>query len=204
MSADRGDTGRPAVFLDRDGTLIEEVGYLSAPAQIVLYPWTVSAIRALNDAGFRVVLVTNQAGVARGYFDEATVARVHRHLAGVLEAGGAFLDAYYYCPHHPDGTVAPYAGACACRKPAQGMIDRAVAELGVDPRRSFTVGDRWLDVALGRGVGAQAILVRTGYGAAEEAQPQDDLVADAIVNNLIDAVAWILTRPLPETPRPPL
>lgn len=203
MSVARGGSGQPAVFLDRDGTLIEEVGYLKTPEQVTLYPWTVSAIGALNRVGFRTVLVTNQAGVARGYFDEESVAQVHRHLAGMLEAGGAFLDAYYYCPHHPDGTVAPYAGACACRKPAQGMIDRAVAELGVDPRRSFTVGDRWLDVAMGRGAGARPILVRTGYGAKEEAQPQDGLTADVIVNNLIDAVAWILTRPLP-APRPPL
>ena len=198
MSAwpDRGPAagGQAAVFLDRDGTLIEDVAYLSRPAQVALYPWTVAAVRSLNRAGFRVVLVTNQSGVARGFFDELAVADVHRHIAGVLEAGGAFLDAYYYCPHHPDGRIVQYAQTCECRKPAQGLVTRAVAELGIDPRQSFVVGDRWRDVALGRGVGARSVLVRTGAGAREESQPQADLSADVVVDNLIEAVGWILTR----------
>jgi D-glycero-D-manno-heptose 1,7-bisphosphate phosphatase len=194
VSAPRSRGSQAAVFLDRDGTLIEDVAYLDRPEKVALYPWSIAAIQALNRAGLRVVLVTNQSGVARGFFDEEMVGVVHRHLALLLEAGGAFLDAYYYCPHHPNGTVAAYTQICACRKPARGLVDRAVAELGVDPSRSFSVGDRWLDVALGRGAGARGVLVRTGFGAAEESQPPADLVADAVVNNLVEAVGWILAQ----------
>ena len=183
---------RSAVFLDRDGTLIKEVGYLDRPERVELFPWTVDAIRALNRAGVRVVMVSNQSGVARGFFDEATVDQVHARIAERLAAGGARVDAYYYCPHHPDGKVAEYARACECRKPGRALVDRAVREFGVDPERSFTVGDRWLDVALARAIGARGILVRTGYGLAEEARPPRGLVADAVVDNLIGAVGWIL------------
>jgi D-glycero-D-manno-heptose 1,7-bisphosphate phosphatase len=181
-----------AVFLDRDGTLIEEVGYLDRPERVALYPWSIAAVQALNRAGLRVVMVTNQSGVARGFFSEAVVEQVHRRIAELLEAGGARIDAYYYCPHHPDGKVARYAHACDCRKPGRGLVDRAEREFGIDPRRSVAVGDRWLDVALARTVGARGVLVRTGYGRGEEARPQTGLVADAIVDNLIEATGWIL------------
>ena len=152
----------PAVFLDRDGTVIEEVGYLDRPERVELFPWTVDAIRALNRAGLRIVIVSNQSGVARGFFSEAIVESVHQRIADLLSPGGAAIDAYYYCPHHPDGTVAAYARVCDCRKPGRALVDRAVRELGVDPQRSFVVGDRWLDVALARTVGARGILLRTG------------------------------------------
>jgi D-glycero-D-manno-heptose 1,7-bisphosphate phosphatase len=183
---------QPAVFLDRDGTIIEEVGYLDRTERVELYPWTIDAIRALNRAGFRTVVLTNQSGVARGFFTEALVDEVHRHIAGLLESGGAHIDAYYYCPHHPDGKVEQYAVRCDCRKPARGLVDRAVRDLGVDPGRSFIVGDRWLDIELARAVGARGALVRTGYGLTEEARPRAPLAADAIVDNLIAAVSWIL------------
>ncbi len=182
------------VFLDRDGTLIEEVGYLDRPGRVALYPWATDAIRALNMAGMRTILVTNQSGVARGFFSEATVDGVHGHIAALLAMGGARIDAYYYCPHHPDGSVSQYARTCDCRKPGRGLVDRAVRELGIDPSRSFTVGDRWLDVALARTVGARGVLVRTGYGADEENRPPAGLEADAGVNNLVEAVSWILER----------
>lgn len=191
----------PAVFLDRDGTLIDEVGYLDRPERVVLYPYSTAAIRALNRAGFRVIMVTNQSGIARGFFDEATVQAVHAHIADLLAAGGAFLDAYYYCPHHPDGRVVPYAGRCECRKPESGLVDRAVRELAVDPARSFAVGDRWLDVELAQNVGARGILVRTGYGALEETRRPAGLAVDAVVNNLVEAVGRILTVTA-DPPRP--
>ncbi len=181
-----------AVFLDRDGTIIEEVGYLDRPERVELYPWTIDAIRALNRAGIRVVVVTNQSGIARGFFTEQALDQVHRRISDALAAGGASIDAYYYCPHHPDGTIAEYARACDCRKPGRGLVDRAVAELGVDPHRSVTVGDRWLDVALAREIGAKGVLVRTGYGAIEEHRAPDGLAADSVVNNLVEAVSWIL------------
>jgi D-glycero-D-manno-heptose 1,7-bisphosphate phosphatase len=183
---------KPAVFLDRDGTLIEDVGYLDRLDRIALFPWTVDAIRALNRGGFIVVVITNQSGVARGFFTEAFVEETHRHLSARLAAGGARIDAYYYCPHHPDGTVAAYRRQCDCRKPASGLVDRAVRELDLDPARSVVVGDKWLDVGLARAAGARGILVRTGTGAAEEARPRPGVSADVIVDNLAGAASWIL------------
>jgi len=185
----------PAVFLDRDGTMIEDVGYLDALDRVELYPWTVDAIRALNRAGLAVIVVTNQSGVARGLFTEAFVEATHRHIEAQLEVGGARVDAYYYCPHHPHGIVDNYSRHCDCRKPEHGMISRAVHDHGLDTTRSFVVGDKWLDVQLGRAVGARALLVRTGSGAAEELRPLDGLEADAIVDNLAAAASWILGQP---------
>lgn len=185
-------TAQAAVFLDRDGTLIKEVGYLDRPERIELYPWSIDSIAALNRAGILVVLATNQSGVARGFFTEHTVAEVHARIADLLAKGGARIDAYYYCPHHPHGSIPAYTRVCECRKPARGLVDRAVRELGVDPQLSFAVGDRWLDVQLARTVGARGVLVRTGYGAMEATRPPDGLSADALVDNLVEAVSWVL------------
>jgi len=192
MTTTQTNGGGAAVFIDRDGTLIEEVGYLDRPERVELFPYSVPAIAALNRAGIRVILVTNQSGVARGFFSEDVVARVHHHIAGLLAEGGARIDAYYYCPHHPDGKLAQYAKRCDCRKPGRGMVDRAVRDLGIVPERSYTVGDRWLDVRLARTVGARGVLVRTGYGLTEESRRPDGLTADAVVDNLVAAVSWIL------------
>ncbi len=183
-----------AVFLDRDGTIIEEVGYLDRPERVEFFPFTIDAVRVLNRAGLAVVMVSNQSGIARGFFSEAVADAVHERMAAMLAAGGARLDAYYYCPHHPDGTVEGFAKVCDCRKPARGLVDRAAAEFGVDPRRSFVVGDRWLDVELARTVGAKGILVRTGYGDMQERRPPQGVNADAVVDNLIAASSWILGR----------
>jgi D-glycero-D-manno-heptose 1,7-bisphosphate phosphatase len=185
---------RPAVFLDRDGTMIEDVGYLDALDRIDYYPWTVDAIRMLNRAGLPVVVVTNQAGIARGFFTDAFVQETHRAIAARLAAGGARVDAYYYCPHHPGGRIPAYAQSCDCRKPGPGMIHQAAKDLGLDPARSFVVGDTWLDIGLARAVGARGILVRTGAGAAWEARPPADLAAAAVVDNLVAAVGWILRQ----------
>jgi D-glycero-D-manno-heptose 1,7-bisphosphate phosphatase len=183
---------RAAVFLDRDGTIVEDVGYLDAIARMTLFPWSIDAIRALNRAGFAVVVVTNQSGVARRYFTEAFVEETHRALDERLAGGGARIDAYYYCPHHPDGAVTEYRRQCDCRKPASGLVDRAARELGLDVERSFVVGDTWRDVGLARAVGAGAILVRTGAGAVEERRAPDGLAADVVVDNLAAAASWIL------------
>jgi D-glycero-D-manno-heptose 1,7-bisphosphate phosphatase len=185
-----------AVFLDRDGTLIEEVGYLDRPERVVLYPYAADVVRAFNRAGIRVVIVTNQSGVARGFFTEAVVHEVHEHIAALLARGGARIDAYYYCPHHPEGSVAGYALRCECRKPGRALVDRAVAEFGIDPRRSFAVGDRWVDIGLARRFGGRGVLVRTGYGAGEERRPPAPLAADAVVDNLAGAASWILRQSL--------
>ena len=183
-----------AVFLDRDGTLIEEVGYLDRADRVAFFPWTIAAVRSLNHAGFGVVMVSNQSGLARGFFTESVVDDVHRRIADLLTAGSAYIDAYYYCPHHPDGKVPGLGVVCECRKPARGLVDRAISEFGVNPERSFVIGDRWVDVGLARAIGARGVLVRTGYGALEEQAPPPGLKADAVVDNLIAASAWILNE----------
>jgi D-glycero-D-manno-heptose 1,7-bisphosphate phosphatase len=183
---------RPAVFLDRDGTLIEEAGYLDRLERLVFYPYSVDAVRLLNRAGFAVVIVTNQAGVARGIFREAFVGEAHRHVTMKLEQGGARVDGFYYCPHHPEASVEQYRQSCDCRKPQPGMLRRAADELKLELARSFVIGDRWHDLQAGDAVGARGILVRTGYGRTEEASPKARLAPVAIVDNLIEAVSWIL------------
>jgi D-glycero-D-manno-heptose 1,7-bisphosphate phosphatase len=183
-----------AVFLERDVTMIVDVGYLDSLSQIAFYPWTIDAIRMLNRAGLPVVVITNQAGIARGKFDEAFVGETHRSLDKRLAAGGARVDAYYYCPHHPEGIVPAYTRRCDCRKPGHAMIDQAARELSLDPARSFMVGDKWLDIQAGRGAGTRTILVRTGMGHEEERHPAAGVTADAVVDNLAAAAGWILRK----------
>ncbi len=188
---------RPAVFLDRDGTMIEAVPYLAALDAVALFPWTVDAVLLLNEAQYRVVVVTNQSGVARGFFDEAFVVKTHHVLDLKLRAGGARIDRYYYCPHYHDGKVEKYRRACGCRKPEPGMLHQAARELDIDLARSFVVGDRWLDVQLAQAVGARGILVRTGDGANEAASPVDGVIAAAVKDDLLAAAEWILEETAP-------
>jgi D-glycero-D-manno-heptose 1,7-bisphosphate phosphatase len=183
---------RPAVFLDRDGTLIEEAGYLDRLERLAFFPFSVDAVRVLNRTGLPVVIVTNQAGVARGIFKESFIAEAHRHIGERLGQGGAAVAGFYYCPHHPDASVAEYRKMCDCRKPEPGMLRRAAAELHLDLSRSFVVGDRWHDVEAGRAIGARTLLVRTGYGRTEESASRPTVAADAIVDNLMEAASWIL------------
>jgi D-glycero-D-manno-heptose 1,7-bisphosphate phosphatase len=183
---------RPAVFLDRDGTLIEEAGYLDRLERLVFFPYSVDAVRLLNRADLAVVIITNQAGVARGIFHEDFVAEAHRHVTMTLEEGGARVDGFYYCPHHPEASIEQYRTSCECRKPRPGMLRRAAEELKLDLARSFVIGDRWHDLQAGDAVGARGILVRTGYGRTEEAAPKPRCAPAAIVDTLIEAASWIL------------
>ena len=177
------------VFLDRDGTLIEEVGYLDRIERVRFFPYSIDAVRLLNRAGFAVIVTTNQAGIARGFFDEAFVESTHHELSKVLGAGGASVDGFYFCPHHPDGVVAAYRRTCDCRKPQPGLLRRAATDHRLDLERSFVVGDRAHDIAAGMAVGARGVLVRTGYGDRVAATNHG---AAAVADNLMGAVSWIL------------
>jgi D-glycero-D-manno-heptose 1,7-bisphosphate phosphatase len=184
--------GRKAVFLDRDGTLIEECGYLDRLDRLRVFPWTADALRLLRRAGFTTVVITNQSAIARGIIDETFLATVHREMDARLSPGGGVIDAYYFCPHLADAPKEQYRLACRCRKPGPGMIERACRDLQIDPARSFTIGDRWLDVRCGRAAGTGSVLVRSGHGADEAQTPPDDVRPDAILNNLMEAAGWIL------------
>ena len=187
--------GRAAVFLDRDGTLAHEVGYVNHPSRFRLYPWAVDAVRMINQAGLLAVVVTNQAGVARGYFPESVIQEVHAAMTAAMASGGAKLDGIYYCPHHPEVGEAPYRLDCDCRKPRPGLLRRAAAELGADLARSFVVGDRHGDLALAWSVGARGVLVKTGYGLGElvHQAPSWKRPPDVVAEHALDAVERILT-----------
>ena len=183
---------RPAVFLDRDGTLIEERGYLDRMELLDLFPWTADALRLLKRAGYTLVVVTNQSAIARGIIDEAFLNQVHQEMSARLARGGAAIDGYYHCPHLADAPIERYRQHCRCRKPGPGMIEQACRDLGLDPSRSFLIGDRWLDVACGAAAGTRTIRVRTGHGAAESVSPPVNVKADMILDNLMEAAGWIL------------
>jgi len=161
---------RPAVFLDRDGTLVEEVAYLHDPGRLALLPG-VAALAGLAAAGYALVVVTNQAGVARGYYDEAAVELVHRRLGELLAGAGVRLDAILYCPHHPEGTVARHARACRCRKPAPGMLEAAAEQLDLDLPASYLIGNHPTDVGAAVAAGVTALYVRTGHAAGRPPPP---------------------------------
>ena len=187
---------RRAIIMDRDGTVCDEVGYVNHVDRVRLLPRSAEAIRAANDAGFQTVVVTNQAGVARGYFAEALIDEVHDKIRGLLAEGGARLDGIYYCPHHPEVGIPAYRKSCRCRKPAPGMLERARDEMGIDLSTSYMIGDTVKDVEAGRRAGATSILVLTGYGKGELEYQSDGWEArpDHIAGDLLDAVTWILER----------
>jgi D-glycero-D-manno-heptose 1,7-bisphosphate phosphatase len=161
----------PAIFLDRDGTLVHPRHYPSQPDDLILYDGIGPELAALQMAGFRLVVVTNQSGIARGFFTETDLARMHDHLAFQLARFTVRIDGIYFCPHHPDGVVAPFATHCSCRKPRSGMVTAAARELDLDPRRSWFVGDILDDVEAGNRAGCRSILVDLGT----EPEPTEQL-----------------------------
>ncbi len=183
---------RPAVFLDRDGTINEEMGYINHLSRFRLLPEAAPAIRLLNDAGLTVVVVTNQSGAARGYFPATLVDEVHRHLQELLAQAGAGVDAIYICLHAPDA-------GCPCRKPKPGLILDAARDLNLDLSRSYLIGDRYKDVETAANAGVKGILVLTGYGLGEyehfHTQPQPKPVH--VARNLLEAVDFILAQTKP-------
>ena len=184
-----------AVFIDRDGTISEEVGYVNHASRLRVFPFAAEAVRALNERGWLAVLVTNQSGVARGYFREELVGEVHKLLTDELARGGARLDAIYYCPHHPTVGEPPYRLDCDCRKPRPGLLFKAARELRLDLARCWVVGDRHGDTELARNAGARSALVLTGYGRGElEHQSlawphRPDIIAESLLEAVQQIVA---------------
>jgi len=184
------------VFLDRDGTLNEEVGYVNHIERFILLPRVGQAIRLLNQHGWKAVVITNQSGVARGYFPESLIHQVHQKMEDLLEKEGAYLDGIYYCPHHPDIGIPPYRQKCRCRKPAPGLVEEAVRDLDLDTSLSYVVGDRGADIEFANRIGAKAILVLTGYGKGEweHSKGQWRVKPDHVASDLYGAVQWILEQ----------
>jgi D-glycero-D-manno-heptose 1,7-bisphosphate phosphatase len=182
---------RPAVFIDRDGTISEEVGYVNHPSRFRLFPYSSEAIRILNNNDWLAILVTNQAGVARGYFSEDVINKVHQQLKVDLQ--DARLDGIYYCAHHPSVGEPPYRYDCDCRKPKPGLIDRAAQEFDIDRSASWMVGDRYGDVELARNAGLRSALVLSGYGLGEWEYQRDSWKhqPDLVCENLLEAVKMI-------------
>jgi len=187
---------RPAVFIDRDGTLTKEVGYVNHEDRIELEEGAGQAVAKLNRLGIPVVVITNQAGAARGYFSMEVLIKTRERLYQLLADFGAHLDGYYYCPHHPNGIVAPYNISCDCRKPKPGMILTAARDLDLDLKQSYMAGDKYEDLQLAWNAGTKAIMVKTGYGLGELTYKSADWQAqpDYIAKNLAEAVDWILSK----------
>jgi D-glycero-D-manno-heptose 1,7-bisphosphate phosphatase len=184
-----------AVFLDRDGTINEEMGYINHLDRFVLLPGAAAAVRSINASGLKAVVVTNQSGAARGYFPLAFIDRVHEEMRRLLSEEGAFLDGIYTCPHGPrPGNV---EAGCDCRKPRPGLLLRAARDLNLDLAGSYVVGDRFQDVEMARRAGARAVLVLTGYGRGELefVGPASPTKPDFVAADLPQAVEWILADP---------
>jgi histidinol-phosphate phosphatase family protein len=186
---------QPAVFLDRDGTMVHDVGYLSRLEDLQWFPWTIEAVRLLHRAGFLVCVTTNQSGIALGFCTDAFVRRVHEEMSAAIEAAGARIDGWFYCPHHPEAAIDALRTDCECRKPKPGLVRQAQQRFEVDLTRSFVIGDKSADVGLAEAVGARGILVRTGYGESELVRHDGHMPGAAhIATDLLGAVTWILAE----------
>ena len=177
-----------AVFLDRDGTIIEDIGYLDECSKIRFLPRVGEAIKLLTENGFRVIITTNQSGIARGYFTEETVREINRYIQEYLAKQGAFIDRTYYCPHHIEGTIEEYKKDCHCRKPNPGMIQKATGEYDIDLKGSFVIGDKISDIEAGRRAGCKTVLlIDQGHLDKETA-----LMPDYVAADLYEAASWLV------------
>ena len=185
---------KPAVFLDRDGTINEQMGYINHISRFHILPGAAEAIARLNRLEVPVVVVSNQSGLARGYFPEELLVAVHEKMIRLLADKGAHIDGLYWCPHHPDAKVERFKKKnCGCRKPGTGLLEQAAGELNLDLKSSFMVGDRWSDLKCGKQAGAQSILVLTGYGRGDLQYigPDQELQPAYVAEDLPAAVDWI-------------
>lgn len=188
------------IFLDRDGTLNEEVNYLHRKEDLVLLPGVALALAKLKRAGYRLVVVTNQAGVARGYYGEDEVVRLHEYMNELLAPQGAQIDHFFYCPHHPEHGIGAYKKICHCRKPETGMFEMAEQYYEIDKEHSWMIGDKKIDVEAGHNYGVHTILVGTGYGAEERVKAEENLAEsgtfpwDFYADTLLEAAEQILEK----------
>jgi len=185
----------PAIFIDRDGTINEDIGYVSSPDDLMLYPYAAEAVRLVNQSSLQAIVITNQSGIARGYYNEDTLAVIHDRMITELGRDGARIDAIYYCPHHPRIGDDRYRQMCACRKPRPGMLRQAAREHSIDLTRSYVIGDKASDINLATNAGARGVLVLTGYGRETLAHRDRWPCEPAIIaDDLLDAVKQILDR----------
>lgn len=192
-SDDRNLKPSQAIFIDRDGTLNEDIGYVSAPEELILFPWAAQAVRLINRAGLKAIVITNQSGIARGMYTEETLNDIHSTMLELLSRQDARIDAIYYCPHHPEAGSARYRLNCDCRKPKTGMLETAAREHRIDLADSFVIGDKASDIELARNAGARSALVLTGYGRETREHPDRwPCKPDIIAENLLEAAERIL------------
>ena len=179
-----------AVFLDRDGTIIEDVGYLNECSKIRFLPRVSEAIRLLNENGFKVIIATNQSGVARGFFTEETVREINRYIQESLAKQGALIDKTYYCPYHIEGTIKEYKKECHCRKPNPGMMEEAAGEFGIDLKNSFVIGDKISDIEAGHRAECKTILLANKMSPGREKEITS--MPHHIATDLYKAVKWLV------------
>lgn len=177
--------GNKAMFIDRDGTINVNVEYLDNPDDFKMYPGVAEGIKLLKDNGFKIIVVTNQSGIARGYFSEETLEKIHERMKNEFSKKGTSIDAIYYCPHHPDD-------GCNCRKPNSGLFEKAVKDLKIDVKRSFIIGDRMLDVEAGYKIGCKTVLVPENKEKVEKEIKESKIKPDYVCNDFYSGVKWIL------------
>lgn len=182
-----------AIFLDRDGTINEEMGYINHISRFKIFPFTFDAIKLLKECGYKIIVITNQAGLARGYFSEEVLQSVHDKLMDEAQKTGAGIDKIYYCPHLPGAAVKKYDRDCSCRKPKTGMLEKARDELNIDLSRSVMIGDRYKDMQFGWKVGLKTVLVLSGYGKGEYTHQREqwEREPDMVAENLLEAAQEI-------------
>ncbi|MBC8178552.1 MAG: HAD family hydrolase [Deltaproteobacteria bacterium] len=187
---------KPAVFIDRDGTINEQMGYINHISRFMLLPGTGEAIRLLNEHGYLVIIVSNQSGVARGYFPMNLVNEVHEHMMVLLERDNARVDGIFFCPHYPKGKLPEYSRACECRKPKTGLIRMACRDFDIDMANSYVIGDRCTDMEMARKADLKGILVKTGYGLGDLEYVFPDLTFEPfhVVDDLLYAAEWIVKK----------
>ncbi len=187
---------KPAVFIDRDGTINEQRGYINHLSRFELLPGVTDAVKLLNKNNFFAIIVTNQSGVARGYYPVSLVHQIHELMTKSLEREGATIDGIFYCPHHPRGIVPEFTADCNCRKPKTGLVHQALKVFDIDMSNSYVVGDRYVDIELALRLNLKSVLVKTGYGLGEVEYtiPKMPAKPNHVAEDLLDAVKWILNQ----------